>query len=311
MTTMTTITAKNTPTATEKKRKKLKFNTAVPYLYVAPMVILLIVFSGYPFIEGIVKSFYMDDGFTVSEFVGFRNYIEILTKDRLFWISMRNLVYLFIGMNICVCTPLIAAKLTYSILSERAKFLIRFAFTIGTVVPSVITLMIWKFIYYPGIGMVARICSVFGWTDPNLLGNPKTAIIAIIIMGFPWVSGLSYLMYFAGLQGIDTSVIEAAKIDGASNWQTFFHVELPELRPIFMSLYTLAFIGQFNDYERFLILTGGGPDNSTLTPALYMYQKAFGSPGAAAYGYACAIAVILLIINLTLTKLLIKHSDED
>lgn len=293
------------------RKKKIHFKDLIPYVYVAPMVILLLVFSGYPFIQGILQSFYIDDGVNFREFVGLKNYIDVLTKDRLFWISMRNLFYLFLGMNVCVLTPVFAAKLTYSIVSERAKLFIRSAFTIGTVVPSVITLMVWKFIYYPGIGMVARICAAFGWAEPNLLGNPETAIIAIIIMGFPWVSGLSYLMYFAGLQGIDASIIESAKIDGATNWQTFFKIEFPMIKPIFISLYTLAFIGQFNDYERFLILTQGGPDNATLTPALYMYQKAFGNPASTEYGYACAIAVILLIINLSLSKLLINKGEQD
>ena len=293
-----------------KKGKKFSMQTAMPYLYIAPMLILLFMFSGWSSIEAFVKSFYRYDGAYVNEFIGLKNYKDILFNDRIFWISMRNLVYFFLGMNICCCTPVIAAKFTHSLISDRMKFFVRSAFTITTVVPAVVVMMLWKFIYYPNVGMVARICEYFGKPSPNLLGNPKTAVIAFILIGFPWIQGLSYLMYFAGFQAIDTSLIEAAKIDGANARQTFFRVELPEIMPLFINLYILAFIGQFQDYERFLILTNGGPDNATLVPALYMYQKAFGTASESQYGYACAMAVILFVITFSLTKILIGRGER-
>lgn len=293
-----------------KKVKKFKMQTIMPYLYIAPMLVLLFAFSGWSSIEAVITSFYRNDGALVNEFIGLKNYTNILFHDRIFWISMRNLVYFFLGMNVCCCMPVIAAKFTHSLLSEKAKFFIRSAFTITTVVPAVVVMMLWKFIYYPNVGLVARVCEYFGKASPNLLGNPKTAVIAFILIGFPWIQGLSYLMYFAAFQGIDSSLIEAAKIDGANARQIFFKVELAEIKPLFINLYILAFIGQFQDYERFLILTNGGPDNATLVPALYMYQKAFGTPGESQYGYACAMAMILFIITFTLSKILIGKGER-
>ena len=87
-------------------------------------------------------------------------------------------------------------------------------------------------------------------------------------------------MYFASLQAMDDSILEAADIDGANEIQKFFLIEIPMMKPLIASFYVIAFIGQFQDYEKFLILTNGGPNNSTLTPALYMYQKAFGTAEA-------------------------------
>lgn len=295
---------------TATRRKKIKLQTILPYLYISPMIILLLVFSGWPFLEAVKTSFYRNDGAMLNEFIGFKNYIDILFHDRMFWISMRNLFYLFLGMNVCFCAPIIAAKLTYSILNKRVQFFIRSAFTIATVVPSVVMMMLWKFIYYPNIGLVARVVQFFGGQSPNLLGNPETAILAVIMIGFPWVTGLSYLMYFAGLQGIDESLMEAARIDGANSWQTFFRIELPMLKPMITSLYVLAFIGQFQDFERFLILTDGGPDNATLLPALYMYKQAFGDPTSSQYGYACAIAMILFVITFALSMAFQKKEEE-
>lgn len=283
---------------------------ALPYLYLAPMFIFLILFSLWPFIESIITSFYMDDGMFYREFVGIKNYVKILTQDKLFWKSMKILVYLFLGMNVCCLFPLIAAKLTCMLKNDRLKFFVRAAFTITTVVPSVVNLMVWKFIYYPEIGMLARMLERFGLGALNLLGDEATVIPAIIMIGFPWINGLTYLMYCATLQGIDSSIMEAAKIDGATEWKIFTRVEIPVLKPVFISFYVLALIGQFHDYERFLILTNGGPNYASTTPGLYMYQKAF-SGELTDYGYACAIAVILFIITFTLSKILMKGDAEE
>lgn len=282
----------------------------LPYLYIAPMLIFLLVFSLWPFIESVKTSFYMDDGMFLHEFVGLKNYIDILFRDKMFWKSMKVLFYMFIGMNICSLFPLIAAKLTCMLRSDRLKFFVRSAFTITTVVPGVVNLMIWKFIYYPEIGMIARIADYFGMESMSFLGNEATVIPAIIMIGFPWVNGLTYLMYCATFQGIDSSIMEAAKIDGASEWQTFTKIELSIIKPVYISFYVLAFINQFHDYERFLILTNGGPNYASTTPALYMYQKAFGA-GDAEYGYACAMAMILFIITFVLSKVLMKGDKED
>lgn len=282
----------------------------LPYLYVAPMLIFLLVFSLWPFIQSVITSFYMDDGMFLRQFVGVRNYFRILFEDRMFWRTMKTLFYLFLGMNVCCLFPLIAAKLTSMLRSDRLKFFVRSAFTITTVVPSVVNLMVWKFIYYPEIGMIARFMSRFGLESINLLGNEATVIPAIIMIGFPWVNGLTYLMYCATLQGIDASIMEAAKIDGATEWQIFTKIELPVIKPVFISFYILAFIGQFHDYERFLILTNGGPNYATTTPALYMYQKAFGTMDSD-YGYACAMAMILFIITFTISKVLMKGDAKE
>ena len=292
------------------KHKALKNSRVLPYLYVAPMLVLLLLFSLWPFIESIKTSLYMDDGLFTKKFVGVRNYVDILFHDKMFWKSMKTLFYLFIGMNICSVFPLIAAKLTCMLKSEKLQFFVRSAFTITTVVPSVVNLMVWKFIYYPEIGMMARILERFGIESLNLLGNESTVIPAIIMIGFPWVNGLTYLTYCATLQGIDASVMEAARIDGATEWQIFKNIELPVLKPVFMSFYVLGFINQFHDYERFLILTNGGPNYASTTPALYMYQKAF-SAGETEYGYACAMAMILFIITFTLSKVLMKGDTKE
>lgn len=295
----------------KRQKRKIKMSTIVPYLYLAPMIIFLLVFSAWPFFTAVKTSFFRNDGMGLNEFIGIKNYVDILLHDRLFWKSMLNLFYLFLGMNVCFVSPILVAKLTYMLSSERLKFIIRSAFTITTVVPTVVTMMIWKFIYYPNIGLIARVAEFLNLQSPNLLGDERSAILAIIFIGFPWVNGLSFLMYFASLQAMDDSLIEAAQIDGANGWQQFFKIELPMMKPLIASFYVIAFIGQFQDYEKFLILTNGGPNNATLTPALYMYQKAFGTVGESEFGYACALAMILFVITFILSRVLQKGDKDE
>lgn len=291
--------------------EKPKFSkTLLPYLYIMPEFAILIVFLLVPLITAFVKSFYNYDGLGLNEFVGFKNYITLFTKDTVFSKSVINLLVLFVGMNICFIFPIVAAKQLNIITSERVQYVLRTVFMLPIVVPTVVTMMLWKFIYYPQIGVVAKICSYLGMASPDLLGNPKTALVASIIIGFPWISGLNFIIIYSALRGVDSSMLEAAKLDGASEMRIFLSIELPEVMPQIKSLYTIAVIGQFQSYEKYLILTQGGPNNATIIPGLHMYNMAFSVDRASQYGYSCAIAVVLFVATFILSKILLGGEKE-
>lgn len=289
-------------------KKRVDFT---PYILIAPIFILLFMFSLYPLMQAFIKSFYRYDAISINEFIGLENYKNLFFRDEAFWKSMRNLLVLFGGMHICFCFPIIAAKLLHSISSKRFQYALRTTFVIPMVVPAVVSMMLWKFIYYPQIGMIARIATSMGLASPNLLGTQSTALFAIILINFPWVSGLPFLTYFSAFQNVDRSQIEAAKIDGASAFQIFKKIELPNILPQIKALYLISIIGQFQDYERFLILTDGGPNNATLVPGLHMYHQAFPAVGESEYGYACAIAVILFMCTIVMSKVLIRNKEDE
>lgn len=295
---------------TPKKKKREYSKIIIPYLYVIPVFVFLIMFLLVPLITAFVKSFYNYNALNLNEFVGLQNYIRLFTKDEVFYKSLVNLIYLFIGMNFCFATPIIAAKLLNSVKNEKIQYALRTAYMLPIVVPSVVTLMIWKFIYYPQIGVLAKICSYLGKASPNLLGNPSTAILAIVLIGFPWISGMGFIIIYSALRDVDVSLLEAARLDGASEFRIFMSIELPAIMPQIKALYMLAIIGQFQDYERFLILTQGGPKNATMVPGMHMYNMAFSSSGSSQYGYACAIAVVLFAATFVLTKLLMGGKKE-
>ena len=292
--------------------KKAAFSTArlTPFLYIAPIFILLILFLLMPLGTAFVKSFYRYDGLRMNEFIGFGNYVT-LAKDPVFRKSMGNLFFFLLGMHLSLGTTIAAAKQVHLLTGARMQYFMRSVFIVPMVVPSVVGMMLWKFIYYPNIGVVARIAQAFNWGSPNLLGSSATVIPAIISVGFPWIAGLNFILIYSALQSIDPALIEAARLDGASTLKTFFKVELPVISGQIKALYILAIIGQFQEYERVLLLTGGGPANASLIPGLHMYNVTFAIGSEAQYGYGCAIAVVLFILTLTLSKLLLGFGEKE
>ena len=292
------------------KSKKLKNNRKYyNLLYILPLFVFMMAFMLVPFVTGIVKSLYKYDEISINEFIGLLKYIDLFTKDGKFIIALKNMVFLLFAMVFCFSFSVIAAKLTLMVKSKKKQYLFRVLLFLPMAIPSVVTMMMWKFLYYPEIGAFAHIFKWFGATFPNVLGTEKFVLWAIVLIGFPWISGFNYIIVTSALQGIDAGLIEGAKIDGAGFLKIFFRIELPLIAPQLKTLVTLALIGQIQEYERFLILTNGGPNNASLVPGLHMYKMAFSS-GNSQYGYACAISVVLFIITLVLSIIVMRRRKE-
>jgi len=288
--------------------KKFKFDVNV--LYIAPLFIFIALFLLMPFLTAIVKSFYRYDVLSINEFIGLENYKTLFFEDAKFRISIVNLLILMGGMVICFQMPILAAKLTQSLHSNRVQYVFRTIFLVPIAVPAVVTLLMWKFMYYPEIGVISNILSNFGMKFPNVFGIERYTLPAIILIGFPWVSGLGYIIIYSALQSIDSSILESAKIDGSGGIRTFFKIEIPLIMPQIKVLFVLAIIGLIQDYERFLILTNGGPNNASLVPGLHMYKLAFGD-GESLYGYSSAIAVVLFVFTLIISVLIMKKRGDE
>ena len=292
------------------KNEKLRNNRKYyNLLYILPLFVFMMAFMLVPFITGIAKSFYKYDAISINEFIGFQNYIDLFTKDSKFPIALKNMVFLLFAMVFCFSFSVIAAKLTLMVKSKKKQYLFRVLLFLPMAIPSVVTMMMWKFLYYPEIGAFAHILKWFDATFPNVLGTEKFVLWAIVLIGFPWISGFNYIIATSALQGVDPGMIESAQIDGAGTFKTFFKVELPLIAPQLKTLLTLALIGQIQEYERFLILTNGGPNNASLVPGLHMYKMAFSS-GNSQYGYSCAISVILFLITLVFSLIIMRRKKE-
>lgn len=289
----------------------IKHKTA--YLLLLPTFILLIVFSYYPVFIALTRAFtdwsIHSDG--NIKFVGFQNFITML-EEGYFLSGLKNLLILMAtGFIKLLTVPLLVAELVFLMRSDKKKYWFRFLFVVPMVVPGIVSTLMWQNIYDPTIGLLNQILKVVGLENLQRvwLGDPKTAIWAIVFMGFPFVDAFAFLVYYGGLINIPSSLFEAAKVDGSNGWWNFTKIHLPLITPQMKMLIVLTFIGAIQNFMPILILTGGGPGVTTYVPGLELYYNAtrFGR-----YGYACALGLVMFIGILigTILNMKMKTSSE-
>ncbi|MBP3361069.1 MAG: sugar ABC transporter permease [Clostridia bacterium] len=279
------------------------------YLFILPAFIFLFMFLFMPLATAVVKSFYRYDCMSINEFIGLENYRKLFFEDPKFWDSMLRLLIYFVGFLICLFTQIVTSKLVQSVANQRLQKVFRATFIVPMVVPAIVTLLMWKFIYYPEIGVIARIAEMFGVSSPNLLGDPRTVNVSLIFIGFPWVAGTNFIILYSAFQGVDKSLTEAAAIDGSIGINTFFKIELPTILPQLKVLFVYGIIGLVQQYEKNLVMTNGGPNNASNLPGLHMYNVALGSLEPE-FGYACAISVLLFAVTMGASVMAMRFKEE-
>jgi raffinose/stachyose/melibiose transport system permease protein len=180
------------------------------------------------------------------------------------------------------------------------------------VVPSMVVILLWKWILagdYGVLNMLLRAVGMDALVTP-WLAKSSTALWAIIAINFPWIAGLPFLLYLTGLQNISEDLYEAAELEGAGRFQRIFYIDIPLLASQRKLVVTYMLIQAFQMFDQPFVLTSGGPGTSTLTPALYIYQRAFNYNQ---FGYSAAVGVVLFIAVVIITVLnqkFMKESDN-
>ena len=281
----------------------------IAYLYILPMIVLSFVLVYYCIIDTVVVSFTDWDGMTdVFHFVALKNYIKMF-KDHVFWTSVVNNLIFFVGTVFIqallgfVLAVLLKKKLPGSNVFKAIYFM---PIAMAT---SIIT-AIFRIIMDPTNGALnqfLRAIHLNGFAV-NWLGDPKIALVSVIIVNiFQWM-GFSMITYYAGLMSLPDDVYEAAKIDGAGFWRTTFSVILPMLKGTTNVLIILGIVGSLKTFDIVKLLTGGGPGRSTTVMNTYLYEKAFKDFNA---GGAASIGVAILIIAMVMSFLQVKFGKED
>jgi raffinose/stachyose/melibiose transport system permease protein len=183
-------------------------------------------------------------------------------------------------------------------LRGRAHAFSKYALALPMVLPVVIVVDIWAYMLAPTDGTVDSSLRALGVPPVNWLSNPQTALISILLIGFPWVSGISFLIFLGGIQHIPDEFREAASLDGASRLRQIFMIDAPLVRPQFRVVVILSGIYAVQNFIPILILTNGGPGNATMVPGLDMYESAFQSDQ---YGYGMAIGSLMFVGMLIIT----------
>jgi raffinose/stachyose/melibiose transport system permease protein len=268
-----------------------------PIVWVAPAVVLLVVFVYYPVVENIRLSFFSWNAFARKpRFVGLANYQEMF-GDSVFWHSMlNNVLYAIVSLIFQVAFALVLAAILEQVVHQRLRGWLRTVYFIPATISITVAGILFSFIYNPQIGLLNRFLEAIGlssWTHA-WLGEQSTAMWSIIAMS-QWQSiGYTTVLFVVAIQRIPKEFYEAAKIDGAGLIATFRNVTVPLVREMSTLLVILTVSGAFLVFNEVMVMTGGGPDNSTQVLGTWLYQKAFLEDHM---GYAAAVATVIFVIT--------------
>jgi len=271
------------------------------YLFVSPAVLLITLFSYISIAFSLYISFFEYD--IISEqrpFVGMENYTRAIADTLVRTGFFNTLIYVVVIVPAITAVSLILAVLGNQ--ARRGRSIFRTMFFIPTITPVVVTSMLWVWLYEPtgGVNQLLKLINIKG---PNWLFDPVTALPAIMIMTIWGAVGYYMIIFLAGLAEIPQVFYEAAKVDGANSWHTFWHITIPLLRNSMIFVLVTLTIAAFQVFTQVFIMTRGGPMNSTQTVQMVVYRYAFSD---FQMGYASAISWLLFAVIFFFSALQLK-----
>lgn len=275
------------------------------YLLISPWLLGFLLFVLGPMVASLFISFTRWDLLSPAKFVGLQNYDRIFTRDPLFWQSLKvTAIYTCIYVPIELAGGLVLALL----MNQKLRFVsvFRTVYYLPSILPGVAFVVLWMWMLHPDVGLVNTLLSYVGIDGPRWLADPDSALPALLMMSL-WGLGRSMVIYLASLQGIPRHLYEAAAIDGANAWHSFWKITLPMLTPTIFFNLVLSVISTFQTFTSAFVATNGGPLDSTLFYVLYLFRQAFQYFNM---GYASALAWILFLVILALTLLIVRSSDR-
>ena len=270
------------------------------YLLVFPAIAIIGIFKYIPFVSSVYRSFFNWNGAHINIFVGFENYITLF-RDIHFRSAARNVLYVGVfTIVVNLIFPFLAAEFVHNVRNKRVQNFFKMSFIVPMVVPAMVITLLWRWILAGDFGAFNILLNQIGLGNlaRPWLGLPSTSLTAMLFIGFPWVSGLPFLLYLAGLQSIPTELYEVADIEGVSPLQRLIYLDIPLISSQRKLVITFMTIQAFQFFDRPFVLTSGGPGTSSLTPALFLFQRAFDRNQ---FGYASSVGVVLFLFVISLT----------
>jgi raffinose/stachyose/melibiose transport system permease protein len=277
-------------------RWRYRYRTALAVLLL-PSLLLIGVFSYYPAVRSLIGGFYQWNGFSAPTYAGisqFRQYIQAPT----FGTEAKNLAILVGGsILISLVSQFTAAEIVMH-MPRRAAAVAKYVLVLPIVLPPLVLIEVWAYLLEPSSGLVDRILGAVGLPQPTWFSDPHLALVGILLVGFPWISNLGFLIFLGGLQNLPRDVLDASTIDGVGALKRVFAIDVPLLLPQFRIVVILSGIFAVQNFIPILLLTNGGPGTASLVPGLDMYQSAFQNDQ---YGYGMAIGTLLFVVMLAFT----------
>ena len=231
------------------------------YLFILPWLIGFVLFTGGPVVYSFLMSLTNWTGIKTRDWVGFDNYIKLLTVDTNFWVVMKNT---FIYGIASVILGTILALAVAILMNQKVPGIriLRTLYYLPSVTSGIAIAIMWGWMFNPKAGLINFLLSLFGIQGPNWFSSTLWAMPGLIIVSL-WGIGPSMIILLAGLQGIPQQLYEAARIDGANRWHEFRYVTVPMLSPVLFYVAVISLITSFQIFENVLVLTNGGPGTAT------------------------------------------------
>ena len=276
------------------------------WLFVGPATVLVLGLSIFPAGWALLLSFQKWDGFSPAEFVGGENYVKLATDDQ-FWDSV---VHTGVYTLLFVPASVLAGLFLAVALNRRIRFIgfYRKAIFVPFVASAAATGILASYLFNPQFGLVNNVLRVLGLPQQGWLEDPHQAMVVIAIMSLWGQAAFTTVIYLAALQDVPGELIEAARLDGASPWQTFWSIVWPQLAPVTVFTTIWQTVGAIQLFDLVYTTTRGGPLEVTQTVVYYLYEKAFRS---LEFGYGSAVAYVLFAITLLITIGVVIYSRRN
>jgi raffinose/stachyose/melibiose transport system permease protein len=285
-------------------------------VFLIPGITAFLIIIIIPFLTNIGISFTKWGGVRTPVWTGLNNYQQLI-GDSVFWLSFRNNLILLLAMTIIpVIVGLLMATFLFDYITnafgQRVSSFFRAGFYLPQILPSAVIGIVWAWILQPDWGVVNYILKGIGLSalTHNWLGDPSTALLAVMVVMVWFQIGYPIVIFMAALQRVDPELLEAASIDGASWLQKFWYITIHQIRPEILvvvlttTIYTLKIFGQV------YVLTGGGPGNATSVPSYYAYKQFFETQQVG-YGSTVSLAMAVIIIILTILFINLQSRQEN
>jgi multiple sugar transport system permease protein len=286
------------------RRERLEgagLDTALPYLLLAPSVLIALGVLVYPLWDGLRAStkFYRY-GKPVRD-IGLDNYLQLWTDDQFLnslWVTVR-----FVTLSVAIETVLGLALALFCLREFHGIRLLRTVLIVPMVITPVVVAIVFRLIYASDAGMITAFSEAMGGEPVQILGDPTRAFLGLVALDVWEWTPLMFLILLAGLQSLPTEPFEAARVDGAGAWRTFLDLTLPMLRPVLAIAIVLRTIDAFGTFDQVFVLTRGGPGEATRLLSIFGYDTAFKFQQT---GYAAALFVTMGLLVLALTLMAVR-----
>ncbi|KWV41954.1 hypothetical protein AS026_22570 [Rhizobium altiplani] len=294
---------------TKQRLQGAGLDLALPYLMLAPAVLVVLCVLVYPFWDGLRASTQAYRYGAAVGWAGLDNYVRLWSDDQFLnalWVSIR-----FVFLAVAIETVLGFALALFCLREFKGIRLLRTVLIIPMVITPVVVAILFRLIYASDAGMITALSVAIGGGQVQILGDPVNAFIGLVVLDVWEWTPLMFLILLAGLQSLPQEPFEAARVDGAGAWRSFVDLTLPMMRPVLAIAIVLRTIDAFGTFDQVFVLTRGGPGEATKLVSIYGYDTAFKFQQT---GYASAmfvtVGLIVLAMALTAVRLLQKEAQE-